>query len=411
MSIVSTCIKLWSYRQNTVLSLKLYLIYKMCGGTKMKMVKVLAALSAATLALVGCNSKSSTIKLGSIGPLSGNYAVYGGDCKNGIELAVNEINAAGGINGQKIELLAEDDEGQPEKSVSAYKKLTTKDGVKLIIGSLTSGCAIAITPLAQAQKIVQIAPAATAPAVTDAGNYIFRACYDDPFQGTVGGKFAAETLGAKRAAILYDIGNDYSVGLYENFKTSFEANGGEIVSLESYSTGDKDFNAQLTKIKNANPDVVYLPDYYSTVALIVKQLRAQGIDTPIVGADGWDGLTENAGDEVLNGFYSNHYAADSTDEKVQNFVKNYKEKYTLTPTSFGALGYDSVYMLKDAIEKAGTADSEKVREALEATNGSYVTGHLTFNEKHNPVKGAVIVELVKGDDGKLTTVYKTTVNP
>ena len=377
----------------------------------MKMLKVMVALSAAALALIGCNSKSSTIKVGSIGPLSGNYAVYGGDCKNGVELAITEINAAGGINGQLLELIAEDDEGQPEKSVSAYKKLVTKDNVKFIIGSLTSGCAIAITPLAQAQKIVQIAPAATAPAVTDAGNFIFRACYDDPFQGTVGGKFAAETLGSKNAAILYDIGNDYSVGLSENFTASFVANGGTIVAIESYSTGDKDFNAQLTKIKNANPDVIYLPDYYGTVALIAKQLRAQGITTPIVGADGWDGLTENAGDEVLNGFYSNHYAADSTEPKVQNFVKNYKEKYTLTPTSFAALGYDSVYMLRDAIEKAGNVDSEAVRAALEATNGDYMTGHLTFNEKHNPVKGAVIVELVKNAEGKLTTVYKTTVNP
>ncbi len=377
----------------------------------MKMIKSIAALSVAALALIGCGTKSSAIKIGSIGPLSGPYAVYGGDCKNGIELAVNEINEAGGINGQKFELIAEDDEGAAEKSVSAYKKLVTKDGTKFIIGSLTSGCAIAISPLAQAQKVLQIAPAATAPKLTEAGNFIFRACYDDPFQGTVGGKFAAENLGAKKAAILYDISNDYSVGLTDNFKASFEANGGKIVSLETYSTGDKDFNAQLTKIKNSKPDVVYLPDYYSTVALIVKQLRAQGINTPIVGADGWDGLTENAGDEVLNGFYSNHYSADSTDEKVQNFVANYKAKYTLTPTSFAALGYDSVYMLKDAIEKAGKTDTEAVREALEATNGSYVTGNLTFNEKHNPVKGAVIVELVKDFDGKLSTAYKTTVNP
>ena len=218
-------------------------------------------------------------------------------------------------------------------------------------------------------------------------------------------------MGAKKAAILYDISNDYSVGLTDNFKASFEANGGSIVSLETYSTGDKDFNAQLTKIKNAKPDVVYLPNYYSTVALIVKQLRAQGIEAPIVGADGWDGLTENAGDEVLGGFYSNHYAADSTEEIVQNFVKNYKEKYSLTPTAFAALGYDSVYMLKDAIVKSGNSDSEAVRSALEATDGDYVTGHLTFNEKHNPVKGAVIVELVKDADGKLTTAYKTTVNP
>ena len=377
----------------------------------MKMVKSIAAFSIAALTLIGCNSKSSTIKIGSIGPLSGPYAVYGGDCKNGIELAVNEINAAGGINGQQLELIAEDDEGAAEKSVSAYKKLVTKDGVKFIFGSLTSGCAIAISPLAQAQKVIQIAPAATAPKLTEAGNFVFRACYDDPFQGVVGGKFAAENLGAKKAAVLYDIGNDYSVGLTDNFKASFEANGGSIVALESYSTGDKDFNAQLTKIKNANPDVVYLPDYYGTVALIVKQLRAQGFNRPIVGADGWDGLSENAGTEVLNGFYSNHYAADSTEPKVQNFVKSYKEKYSLTPTSFAALGYDSVYMLKDAIVKAGKVESEAVRVALEATDGDYVTGHLTFNEKHNPVKGAVIVELVQDANGKLTTVYKATVNP
>ena len=377
----------------------------------MKMVKSIAAFSIAALTLIGCNSKSSTIKFGSIGPLSGPYAVYGGDCKNGIELAVNEINAAGGINGQQIELIAEDDEGAAEKSVSAYKKLVTKDGVKFLFGSLTSGCAIAISPLAQAQKVIQIAPAATAPKLTEAGNYVFRACYDDPFQGVVGGKFAATNLNAKKAAILYDIGNDYSVGLTDNFKASFEANGGSIVALESYSTGDKDFNAQLTKIKNANPDVVYLPDYYGTVALIVKQLRAQGINTPIVGADGWDGLSENAGTEVLNGFYSNHYSADSTEPIVQNFVKNYKAKYSLTPTSFAALGYDAVYMLKDAILKAGKVESEAVRAALEATDGDYVTGHLRFNEKHNPVKGAVIVELVQDASGKLTTVYKATVNP
>jgi len=211
--------------------------------------------------------------------------------------------------------------------------------------------------------------------------------------------------------VLYDVGNDYSVGLEENFKTSFEANGGQVVALESYSTGDKDFNAQLTKIKNASPDVVYLPDYYGTVALIAKQLRAQGINTPIVGADGWDGLTENAGEEVLNGFYSNHYTADSTDPAVQTFVKSFKAKYNEAPNSFAALGYDCVYMIRDAIVKAGSVDNEAVRAALEATNGDYVTGHLTFDAKHNPVKSAVMLEIVKGSDGKLETAYKATVNP
>ena len=378
------------------------------------MKKIALAIVATVFGLVvaGCSkSGGNTIKVGSIGPLSGPVAVYGVECKNGIDLAVEEINATGGVNGQLLEIIAEDDEGNPEKSVSAYKKLVTKDAVKYIVGSLTSGCTQAITQSAQAQKIVQIAPAATAPAITDAGNYVFRACFIDPFQGTVGGKFAAENLKAKTAAILYDIGNDYSVGLKENFDKEFERLGGKIVAQESYNTGDKDFNAQITKIKNVNPDVIYLPDYYGTVALIAKQLRAQGIAKPIVGADGWDGLTENAGEEVLNGYYSNHYATDSDSPAVQKFVGAFKNKYGKIPNAFAALGYDSVYMLKDAIAKAGTTDGAAVRNALEATNGDYVTGHLTFDAKRNPIKSAVMLEMIRGADGKLATKYNTTVNP
>ncbi|HAC31189.1 MAG: ABC transporter substrate-binding protein [Treponema sp.] len=378
------------------------------------MKKIVGALSLAMagLLVLGCSGKSEdVIKVGSIGPLSGPVAVYGVECKNGIELAVEEINAAGGVNGKMLKIVAEDDEGNPEKSVSAYKKLTTKDGIKLVIGSLTSGCTQAITQLAQAQKVLQIAPAATAPAITDAGNFIFRTCFIDPFQGTVGGKFSYETLGSRKAAVLYDIGNDYSVGLTDNFVATFEALGGKIVAKESYATGDKDFNAQLTKIKNANPDVVYLPDYYGTVALIAKQLRAQGINTPIVGADGWDGMNnDNAGDEVLNGFYSNHYATDSTEGAVQKFVEAFQAKYNKVPNAFAALGYDSVYMLKDAIAAAGSADSEAVRDALEKTDGDYVTGHLTFDDKRNPIKSAVMLEVIR-KDGALTTAYKTTVQP
>ena len=196
----------------------------------------------------------------------------------------------------------------------------------------------------------------------------------------------------------------------ENFEKEFKAQGGSVVAKESYGTGDKDFNAQLTKIKAANPDVVYLPDYYGTVALIAKQLRAQGINTPIVGADGWDGLTENAGDEVLNGYYSNHYAEDSTSPAVQKFVKAFQKKYNKAPNSFAALGYDSVYMLKDAMLKAGTTkDSEKIRAAYESTNGDYVTGHITFDAKRNPVKSAVMIKLVK-KDGKLAAAYEATVD-
>lgn len=378
------------------------------------MKKILGVIGAAVLALVlvSCSkAESNSVKIGGIFPLSGQVAVYGVECKNGVDLAIEEINAAGGINGKPIVLVSEDDEGNPDKTVNAFKKLSTKDGVKVVIGSLTSGCTQAITTLAQASKVIQIAPAATAPAITDAGDFIFRACFIDPFQGTVGGKFAAETLGKKRAAILYDIGNDYSVGLSDNFKIAFTKAGGSIVSEESYATNDKDFNAQLTKIKNANPDVVYLPDYYGTVALIAKQLRAQGITAPIVGADGWDGLTSNAGDEVLGGYYSNHYAVDSTEPAVKKFVESFRAKYNKDPNSFAALGYDCVYLIRDAIVAAGAEDSIAVRDALVKTDGDYVTGHLTFDEKHNPIKSAVMLELVKAEDGTLKTVYNTTVNP
>jgi branched-chain amino acid transport system substrate-binding protein len=355
-------------------------------------------------------SGSGTITIGGIFPLSGPVAVYGVEARNGIELAIEEVNAAGGINGQKLVLISEDDEGNPEKTVNAYKKLTAKDKATIIIGSLTSGCTQAITSLAQTQKVLLVAPAATMASITDTGDFIFRACFIDPFQGTVGGLFAATDIGAKKAAVLYDNGNDYSVGLTDNFVATFEQQGGTIVAKESYITGDVDFNAQLTKIKSAEPEVVYLPDYYSTVSLIAKQLRAQGVTAPIVGADGWDGLTENAGDEVLNGFYSNHYASDSTDPKVVNFVKAYQGKFKSVPVSFAALGYDSLYLIRDAILRAGSTDSSKVRDALAQTKGSYVTGNLTFDAKRNPIKSAVMVELVK-NNGKLTTVYKTTVNP
>ncbi len=376
-----------------------------------KVIKTLLIALFTLIFFIGCSKEdTSVIKIGGIFPLSGDVAVYGVEAKNGIELAILEINAKGGVNGKQLVLVSEDDEGSPEKTVNAFKKLTSKDKVKIVIGSLTSGCTAAITTLAQNQKILLIAPAATMESITDAGNYVFRACFIDPFQGTVGGKFAAEILDSKRAAVLYDTDNDYSVGLYENFKKSFVANGGSMAAEESYTSGDVDFNAQITKIKSANPDVVYLPDYYATVSLIAKQLRAQDIHTPIVGADGWGGLVDNAGDEVLNGFYSDHYAADSTDDIVVSFVNAYKDRYKSTPVSFAALGYDCVYILKDAMERAGSEEASIVRNEVEKTNGAYVTGQLTFDAKRNPIKSAVMMEIVK-QDSVLTPVYKATVNP
>lgn len=376
-----------------------------------KSVFVIACVAAASL--ISCNkSTGNTIKVGGIAPLSGEVAVYGVECKNGIDLAVEEINAAGGVLGQQFEFIFEDDQGKSDQSVNVYKKLVAKDGVGLIVGSLTSGCTQAVAQQAQSNEVLQIAPAATATTVTSVGNYVFRACYTDPFQGRVAGKFAAVNLGAKKAAVLYDIGNDYSSGLKDNFVSEFQAQNGTVVSIESYKTNDKDFNTQLTKIKSLNPDVVYLPDYYGTVALIASQLRSVGITAPIVGADGWDGLTgmDGVGDEVVGGYYSNHYADDSDKEVVQEFVKKFNDKYGKKPNSFAALGYDSVYMLKDAIVKAGSTEPAAVRDALASIDGDYVTGHIVFDEDRNPVKDAVMVEIKKGEDGKLFTAYKATVS-
>lgn len=379
---------------------------------KTKLKAAAGALLCLAALLFFCGAKKAdTFAIGGIFPLSGPVAVYGIEARNGIELAIAEINAAGGIAGKQIVLISEDDEGNPEKTVNAYKKLVTKDKVKVIIGSLTSGATAAITSLAQAQKVLLLAPAATLPSITSAGDFVFRACFIDPFQGTVGGRFAAQNLGKKRAAVLYDVANDYSVGLYENFKIAFEKAGGTLVAAESYGTGDKNFRAQLTKIKSANPDVVYLPDYYGVVSLIAKQLRSQGINTEIVGGDGWGGLVDNAGDEVLKGFYSDHYAGDSTEPLVRKFVAAYTARYHANPTSFAALAYDCVYLLKDAAEKAGTTtNSTALRDALAKTNGTYVTGNLTFDANRNPVKSAVMMEIVK-KDGKIAPVYKATVNP
>ena len=374
-----------------------------------KIVQIFAVLTVALLSFACTKNETNKIVIGGIFPLTGGVSVYGVECKKGIELAIEEINAAGGVLGKEFLLVSEDDEGNSDKSVTAFTKLLTKNKINYVIGSLTSGCTLAVTTHAQTAKVVQIAPAATAKEITETGDYIFRTCFIDPFQGTVGGRFSAETLGSRRAAILYDAGNDYSVGLQENFESAFTRAGGQIVAKESYATNDVDFNAQIVKIKNANPDVVYLPDYYGTVALIAKQLRSQGVNVPLVGADGWDGL--DVGEEMLGCYYSNHYATDVPNTLVQNFVSAFEKKWNNKPNSFAALGYDSIYLLKDAIEKAGKLDADSVKNALEETNGEYVTGYLTFDEKHNPVKSAVMLELVPGDGGKLTTAYKTVVNP
>jgi branched-chain amino acid transport system substrate-binding protein len=354
---------------------------------------------------------AGTIKLGAIQPISGQVSAYGTQTRDAIMMAVAEINAKGGVLGKKIEMIVEDDEASPDKTMNALKKLVAKDKIVGFVGALTSKCSLAVTQYAQAKKVIMISPSSTNDTVTDAGDYIFRACYKDSFQGQVVAQFSYEALKAKKAAIIYDITNDYSKGLTINFTEKFKALGGAVVATESYSTGDKDFKAQLTKIKATNPDVLLIPDYYSTISLIAKQVRAQGLNIPMVGADGWDEITNNAGDEVLDCYYSNHYHPEAKDLDVQNFVKKFSAKYKITPNALAALGYDATYILAEAIQKAGSTNPEKVKVAMMKTNRKFVTGNIKFDAKRNPVKSAVMLKIVKGKDGKLTTEYAGTVNP
>ncbi len=377
-----------------------------------RFIALLVIVTLAVSLLAGCGAGGSkTIKIGTIQPISGAISAFGTQSRDAILMAVEEINAKGGVLGKDLEVKVEDDEATPEKAVTVFKKLVTQDKIVGLIGALTSKCSLAITKEAQQRKLVMISPTSTNDTVTDAGDYIFRACYNDSFQGVVVAQFALTDLKAKNAAILFDNTNDYSKGLTENFKKKFEELGGKITALESYATGDKDFKAQLTKIKGTNPEVIFIPDYYNTVSLIAKQVRSAGMTIPMLGADGWDEITNNAGDEVIDCYYSNHYSPDSKESVVQDFVKKYKDKYKMTPNALAALAYDATYILTDAIKAAGSTDPEKLKEAMKNTNKQHVTGMIKFDEKRNPVKSAVMVKIQKGADGKLEAVYAGTVNP
>jgi len=356
------------------------------------------------------SSAAETIAIGAVFPLSGPVAFYGNESRDGALLAIDQINAAGGLLGKKLTLISEDDEGDGAKALNAFTKLTTSNGVKFVIGSSTSGATMAMTSLAQQNKIILNSPSATNIAVTKAGDYIFRACFIDPFQGVVGADFAFDTLKSRRAAVLYDAGADYNTGLADSFKQQFKAIGGQVVADEAYQTGDVDFNAQVTRIRAANPDVVYLPNYYNDVSLQAKQLRAQGITCALVGGDGWDSLIDNAGDEALNGFWSAGFAADTSDPRGVTFVKEFQAKYNKPASQFSALGYDTLMLIADGIKAAGTFDTPAVKDAMAKLNGSYVTGNIRFDADRNPIKGAAILEIVR-KDGKLSNAYKTTVNP
>ncbi|MCB2306867.1 ABC transporter substrate-binding protein [Clostridium estertheticum] len=375
-----------------------------------KKMSLLLSMAMAIGLLAGCGAKSASttgdIKIGVVLPLTGPNSSFGKSGQNGIKLLEDQLNKDGGINGRKIKFIYEDDEGKPDTATTVGTKLISSDNVVAIVGPLTSGSAIALGPIATQSKIPMITGSGTNPDVTKkGGEYVYRSCFIDPFQGTVIAKFASGDLKAKTAAILYDNGNDYSKGLAEFFEKSFVAAGGKIVAKETYATGDKDFKAQLTKMQPTKPDVVLLPDYYGTVGNIAKQARAIGITVPLLGGDGWDSAELfKVGGTAVNGCYlSDHYSAADTAPIVVAFQKEYKAKYNLNADAMAVLNYDAAKIMVEAIKTAGKTDGPSIKAALAKTNLEVVSGKVSFNENRDAIKGAVILKV---DGGKFNFVKK-----
>ncbi|NLO89240.1 MAG: ABC transporter substrate-binding protein [Clostridia bacterium] len=378
-----------------------------------KWVKV-AALLVVVLALglaAGCggnaqkSAEGDTIKVGVNFELSGDVATYGTSCKNGILLAFEEINANGGVLGKKIEPLVQDNKSQNREARNIAERFVS-EGVVAVLGPAVSGAVQTEEPVLTAAKIPVLAPAATAPEVTydektkKVKDFIFRVCIIDPDQSQVMANYIYDVLGLKNGAIMVDKNNDYSVGLGETFKEYFTKKGGKIVAEEGFVSTDTAFKPQLTSIYSKKPDFIYVPAYYNQVGLIIKQAREMGIDLPIMGADGWDSpkLVELAGADNLNNcYFTNHYSVEDPSDLIQNFIKAYEKKYNTTPDAFAALGYDTAYLLAKAIEQAGSAEPEKIQQALENIEDfEGVTGKLSYDEKHNPIKEVSIIKLENG---------------
>jgi branched-chain amino acid transport system substrate-binding protein len=362
----------------------------------------------------GCTKKAGVANLGGIFPMTGGAATFGISSKNGLQMAVDEFNTAGGaiIDGipTTVNAIVEDDTGSPEVGVSAAQKLINQDKVIGIIGALMSKVSLAIAPILQSAGIPMITGTSTSVQVTQIGDYIFRACFIDPFQGTVMANYVWNTGKLKTAAVLYDNGNDYNLGLAENFKSSFERLGGKVVAFEAFTDEEKtiDYKAQLTKIKAANPEFLYLPNYYGATALILKQAREMGLNVPAGGGDGWDSpkLVEVAGAAAEGSVFSNHFSKDDPRPEVQTFVAAYRAKFNMDPDALATLTYDATGLFLKALANAGTTKGSAIRDAMKAISFPGVTGLLTFDAQRNPIKSAVILTI---KDGKQQ--YVATVNP
>ncbi len=349
-----------------------------------------------SLSLLSCKKDPNVILIGEYGSLTGNTATFGQSTHDGVMLAFEEINNQGGILGKKIKIITEDDQSKPEEAKNAVLKLIKQNGVKAVIGEVASSRSLAAAPECQRSKIPMLSPASTNPKVTEIGDYIFRTCFIDSFQGRTMAKFARNNLKLKKIAILKDVKNDYSVGLADFFEKTFKSLGGEIISIESYSEGDIDFRAQLTAIKAKEPEAIYVPGYYTEVGLIARQTRELGLTIPLLGGDGWDSpKTLEIGGTAINGcYFTNHYAADDPSPTVQNFIEKYRKKYGNTPDAMAVLGYDSAHLLFDAIKRAGSDDPIKIRDALAKTkNFPAVTGEITMDKNRNAEKKIVVLKI------------------
>jgi branched-chain amino acid transport system substrate-binding protein len=353
-----------------------------------------SAVISTALPLVLVTSLAAQIKVGCLAPQSGNIATFGISGVRGAKMAVDEFNRVEGA--KKIDLRIEDDESKAGQAVTIARKFITQDKVAAILGGLTSSETKEMAPLAQQAKIPLLTPTATNVDITQIGDYIFRSCFNDPFTGKVIARFALDHLKIKNAVILEDIKQDYSVGVAEAIRSYFTANGGKILKMIAYSAGDTDFRAQLTDLKATRPDVIFLPGFYTEVALILKQARQLGIKTTFVGSEGWDSpaLYQIAGKAVNGNYFSTHFSAEDPDPKVQAFVQKYKALYKVTPDTLAALYYDGAGLLFDAIKRAGSSDPGKIRDALAATKDyKGVCGSITIDPERNATKPEVMLEI------------------
>ena len=388
----------------------------------MKNKSLIISIAIASLARFGCPPKGGEqtgttattgggeILVGEYGSLTGPQATFGQSTHNGIMMAVDEVNAAGGVNGRKIKVLTEDDQSKQEEAANAVTKLISQQNVVAVLGEVASSASMAAGPICQANKTPMITPSSTNEKVTKIGDYIFRMCFIDNYQGPVMAQFALQDLKSKRGAILTDVKNDYSTGLTAVIEETYQKAGIPIVAKQSYSNGDSDFRAQLTSVKAAKPDVIFIPGYYTDVGQIVSQARDLGIDVPFVGGDGWESpkLLEIGG-KALNGcFYANHYFYGDPVPKVHEFVEKYKGRYGQTPDALAALGYDAAHVLADALKRAKSPKGADLRDAIAATQGlTGVTGLITLGADRNPINKKIVIEEVK--NGQLT--LRKTIDP